>query len=231
MRALLTDIEGTTTPVSFVNEVLFPFAAERLQEACAGAAASSAMAAAVARLRREYRQETTAGVELPAFGSGAPYARYLMERDRKSPGLKALQGLIWRQGYGRGDLKGIVFPDVPPALRAWQRRGLRLRVYSSGSILAQKLLFSTTEYGDLSDLFEGFHDTGTGPKLAADSYRAIAAAYGIAAGEVLFLSDVLGELDAAATAGMATGLLDRPGNKPVQSNSHPRYREFGEIPF
>ena len=231
MRALLTDIEGTTTPVSFVYEVLFPFAAERLQETCASVEASGAMAAAVARLRREYRQETTAGAELPAFGNGAPYAGYLMERDRKSPGLKALQGLIWRQGYERGELKGMVFPDVPPALRAWRRQGLRLRVYSSGSILAQKLLFSTTEYGDLSGLFEGFHDTGTGPKQAADSYRAIAAAYGIAAGEVLFLSDVSGELDAAATAGMATGLLDRPGNKPVQSDSHPRYREFGEIPF
>lgn len=119
---------------------------------------------------------------------------------------------------------------MPPALAAWRERGLRLRVYSSGSVLAQKLLFSTTRQGDLTRHFEGFHDTAVGAKIEAASYRAIAKAFGLPAAEVLFLSDLPAELEAAREARMATGLLERPGNQPVATDRHPRYRSFDEIP-
>jgi enolase-phosphatase E1 len=153
-----------------------------------------------------------------------------MARDRKSTGLKQLQGLIWEEGYRDGTLRGHVFPDVPPALAAWSAAGVRLRVFSSGSVRAQKLLVSHTDHGDLTRHFEGFHDTTTGPKLAAASYAAIAAAYALPPADVLFLSDHTGELAAAAAAGMQTGLLVRPGNPPADPGPHPAYRSFAELP-
>lgn len=238
MRAVLTDIEGTTTPLSFVVDVLFPFAKERLEEACAKIAAGTAGAAspeaveALRLLREEHEAERRAGADIagiPDFGNGAPYARYLMEIDRKSTGLKQLQGLIWEEGYRSGRLHGDVYPDVPEALRAWKERGVRARIFSSGSVLAQKLLFGHTSYGDLLPCFEGFHDTTTGPKQVADSYTKIAAAFDLPPGEILFLSDVVGELDAARAAGYRTGLFLRPGNKPAEPGSHPTYRSFLEL--
>jgi len=152
-----------------------------------------------------------------------------MARDRKSTGLKQLQGLIWEEGYRAGALRGHVFPDVPPALAAWPAAGVRLRVFSSGSVRAQKLLFSHTDYGDLTRHFEAFHDTTTGPKLEPASYAAIAAAYALPPAEILFLSDHPGELTAAAAAGMQTGLLIRPGNATVDPGPHPTYRSFEEL--
>jgi len=231
IRGVLTDIEGTTTPVAFVYEVLFPYAAERLGEAIGRAAGDPEVAAAVESLRREHREEERrARAGLPAFEDGLPYARHLMATDRKSTGLKALQGILWRAGYGDGSLRGEVFPDVPPALAAWRRAGVRLRIFSSGSVLAQQLLFSTTAHGDLTVHFEGFHDTTTGPKKEAGSYRAIAAAFGLEPGKILFLSDIVAELDAAREAGMGTGLLLRPGNAPVdEDGGHPRYGDFSPL--
>ena len=227
IRGVLIDIEGTTTPVSFVYQVLFPYAEARLEETCARAAGSPPIAAAVAALEEEFRSESAAPRE---FGGGAPYARWLMSRDRKSTGLKMLQGLIWEHGYHDGSLRAQVFADVPGALRAWHRAGLRLRVYSSGSVLAQKLLFAHTDHGDLTALFEGYHDTTTGAKKEAASYRKIADAYGLDPHAVLFLSDVPAELDAATEAGLRTALLERPGNQPVDPRCpHRRYRSFEEL--
>ena len=230
VRGILTDIEGTTTPVSFVYDVLFPYAEQRLEEACARADSEPSIAAAVARLRAEYEEEATTAKGLPAFDDGAPYARYLMGQDRKSTGLKALQGLIWEQGYRDGTLRAQVFDDVPGALDRWHRAGLRLRVYSSGSILAQKLLFAHTEHGDLTAFFEGYHDTAAGPKKEAGSYRAIAADFRLPESRILFLSDVVAELDAATAAGMKTALLRRPGNASAEPGPHPAYRSFDELP-
>lgn len=229
--AVLTDIEGTTTPVSFVYDVLFPYAEARLDETCRQAAGDPEIAAAVARLRAEYDAERRGLSDggLPPFGSGAAYARRLMAEDRKSTGLKALQGLIWRRGYADGSLRATVFPDVPPALEAWRAAGVRLRVYSSGSVLAQQLLFRHTDHGDLTGHFEGYHDTTTGPKREAASYRAIADAFALPPGDILFASDVVAELDAAAEAGMRTALLERPGNAPADPGPHPRYRTFLEL--
>ena len=222
--AILTDIEGTTTSISFVYDVLFPFAAARLDEYCSKSDPGPELAEALDLLRREHSEEPA----LP-WGNGADYARHLMAEDRKSTGLKMLQGLIWAEGYGSGELRSHVFPDVPPALAAWRAEDVRLRVFSSGSVQAQKLLFSHTEAGDLTSLFEGFHDTTTGPKREAASYAAIAEAFGLPAVEILFLSDVREELDAAAEAGMRTGMVVRPGNRPADPGGHPVYRSFYEV--
>jgi len=227
MRAVLTDIEGTTTPLSFVHDVLFPYARRRLDAACASGEAR--FAEALRQLRTEYDEEKRSGADLPAFGDGAPYAHHLMDRDRKSTGLKILQGILWEDGYRSGELRGQVWPDVADALQLWKEKGVRVRIFSSGSVLAQKLLFGHSDQGDLLPYFEGFHDTTTGPKQVAASYTAIAAAFDLPSGEVLFLSDVTGELDAAREAGMATGLLVRPGNKPAEPNGHAVYGSFAEL--
>lgn len=227
--AVLTDIEGTTTSISFVHDALFPYASARLDAYCSRLDPDPGLAEALARLRAEYDEEAARGAGLPPFGNGAPYARLLMAEDRKSTGLKLLQGVIWEEGYRTGALRGHVFPDVPPALEAWRAAGIRLRIFSSGSVRAQKLLFGHTDYGDLTPCFEGFHDTTTGPKREAASYAAIAGAYGLPAAEILFLSDVLEELDAAAAAGMQTGLVVRPGNRPVEAGGHAVYGDFSEL--
>lgn len=230
VSAILLDIEGTTTPISFVYDVLFPYAREHLDEYCARADKDEAVAAAISQLREEASVESrVSGKEMPDFGNGAPFARYLMDMDRKSTGLKMLQGLIWEKGYAEGSLKSEVFDDVPVALKKWREAGIRLRIFSSGSVLAQKLLFGHTKFGDLLEHFEGYHDTTTGPKRVADSYRAIAGAFGLPESEILFLSDVVEELDAAAQAGMKTGLMVRPGNKEADPGVHPVHKSFQEL--
>ncbi|HEX5717678.1 MAG TPA: acireductone synthase [Thermoanaerobaculia bacterium] len=228
-RAVLTDIEGTTTPLSFVLDVLFPYARRRLDAACASGASGGEprFAEALQRLRQEYEEEPEE--TLPDFGNGAPYAHWLMDRDRKSTGLKILQGILWEDGYQAGELEGQVWPDVAEALRTWKEHGIRTRIFSSGSVLAQKLLFGHSDQGDLLSYFEGFHDTTTGPKNNPASYTAIAGSFGLPPGEILFLSDVTAELDAARAAGLQTGLLLRPGNKPAEANGHPVYRSFSEL--
>lgn len=226
--AVLTDIEGTTTSIAFVYDILFPYAAARLEPTCAQADPGPDLREALARLREEHDREDAADPP-PPFGDGAPYARWLMERDRKSTGLKLLQGLIWDEGYARGEIRGHVYADVPPALAAWRAAGRRLRVFSSGSVRAQKLLFGHSDHGDLTPLFEGYHDTTTGPKQEPAAYTAIATAFALPPGDILFLSDVTAELDAAARAGFRTGLLVRPGNRPAQAGAHRAYASFAEI--
>ena len=225
MKAVLLDIEGTTTPLAFVHEVLFPYARQRLEKACASG--EPRYAVALAQLAAEYELEEEASK--PDFGNGAPYAAWLMDRDRKSTGLKTLQGILWHDGYHTGRLISRIYDDVPPALARWKEAGIRMRVFSSGSVQAQKLLFRYSNQGDLSAFFEGFHDTTTGPKQEATSYAAIARSFELPPDEILFLSDVLAELDAARAAGFETGLLLRPGNKKVEANSHPAFESFSEI--
>ncbi len=232
VRAVLTDIEGTTTSIPFVYETLFPYAAARLEDLCGQAHRRRDVAEALGLLAEEYRKEARRRpppADLPSFGNGAAYARYLMAKDSKSTGLKQLQGLIWEEGYRDGALRSHVFPDVPPALAAWSAAGVRLRVFSSGSVQAQRLLFAQTDHGDLTGYFEGFHDTTTGEKTEPASYTAIAAAYRLPPEVILFLSDKLDELAAAAAAGMRTGLLVRPGNPPAAPGPYPVYRSFAEL--
>jgi enolase-phosphatase E1 len=229
LSAVLVDIEGTTTPISFVHGVLFPFAEKRLGAACARAARDPELAAAVEQLRAEQCAERARGERVPDFDDGAAYARHLMRLDRKSTALKALQGLIWREGYQSGELRSPLFSDVPVALRAWRASGVRLRVFSSGSVLAQRLLFAHTDQGDLTDLFEDFHDTTTGSKRDPRSYDTIAGAFELSSASILFLSDTVDELDAAAAAGLHTGWVRRPGNAEGRGAGHPQLSSFTEV--
>lgn len=213
---ILTDIEGTTTAIAFVHRTLFPYAAQALD----GFLRDHAADAEVAALLREVPGDDKAA-QLRAW----------MAADVKATPLKALQGLIWRQGYAAGALRGHLWPDVAPALRAWHAAGVPLAVYSSGSEEAQRLLFRHSEAGDLEGLFQGFHDTRMGAKREAASYTRIAAAWGAAPAEVLFLSDVAEELDAARAAGMATCQLVRAADGTAASGRHPVAQDFTEVPF
>ena len=204
--AILLDIEGTTTPIAFVHEVLFPYARARL-----GAFVHEAgNAATVERIRAALAAERAGRPEAPE--PMIEHLEWLMDRDVKSPALKELQGLIWDQGYRRGDLRGEIYPDVAPAIGRWHAAGRKVAIYSSGSVLAQKLLFSSTRDGDLTSSIDAFFDTGVGPKTARGSYARIAASMDLAPGRLLFVSDVTAELDAAQQAGVQVRLSIRPGN-------------------
>ena len=240
-RVVVLDIEGTTTPIEFVYDVLFPFARAHMTDYLEQAWTSDPCRAAVALLRDERTAEIVHGQAAPAAArvdgplaaqitSVAAYVGWLMDRDRKSPGLKALQGEIWRSGYRSGELRGQVFPDVPPALERWRAQQLDVCIYSSGSVLAQQLLSQTTEAGDLTKFLADYFDTGIGSKTSPDSYRRIAEARAAPAARLLFISDVASELDAARTAGFQTLLCVRPSNPPpVGEHTHPAIRTFNEI--
>jgi enolase-phosphatase E1 len=159
-----------------------------------------------------------------------PYFNWLIDRDRKSPALKSLQGKIWEQGYKDGSLRSPVFADVRPAIERWRSSGIDVNIFSSGSVLAQKLLFAHTDAGDLTHLFSRYFDTGVGKKTEADSYRRIAQTLNLEPGQVHFISDIESELDAAADAGMKTSMCIRPGNA-VQENSsrHRTIKGFDEV--
>ena len=212
--AILTDIEGTTTSIAFVKDRLFPFAAAALEDFLAAEGETPAV------------REILAAVRAAAPGQDPVAAlRGWMAADAKVTPLKALQGLIWHQGYADGRLRGHLWPDVAPCLRAWAA-GLRLAVYSSGSVEAQRDLFGHSEAGDLLPLFAGFFDTAMGGKREAASYAAIAASLGLAPDAILFLSDVAEELDAAAAAGMQVCQLVRAADGTVASGRHPAESDF-----
>lgn len=210
VRAILTDIEGTTSSISFVKDVLFPYAYRVLPEYVR----HHAELPAVRRQLEAVWQQTG----LPAGDVDGAIATLLLwiEEDRKVTPLKALQGMIWAQGYRDGDFRAHMYPDAAQKLREWHAAGLPLYVYSSGSVAAQKLFFGHSEAGDLLPLFSGHFDTETGGKRDADSYRRIVQAIGLPAGEVLFLSDIGEEIDAAAAAGLRTVHLVRPEDYPGQ---------------
>lgn len=202
-RAIVTDIEGTTTPLVFVHEVLFPYARERLASFVNANGSVPEVAAALADARALGNCE--------GADEEATIALLLswMAEDRKAGPLKLLQGLIWREGYEKGVLKGEVYADAAAHLREWHRRSLRLFVYSSGSEEAQRLIFGHSDKGDLARLFEGFFDTRIGAKVETASYAAIAQAAGLAPEVMLFLSDHAGEISAAREAGMGVVRIDR----------------------
>lgn len=213
---LLLDIEGTTTPLAFVHDRLFPYARRRLGAFLAAHGKEAAVRDAIGRLRDEHAADVRAGTDPPAWsgdddGALVAYLEFLMDRDRKSPGLKAIQGLIWDEGYRRGDLHGELFDGVASAMRRWHASGKRIAIYSSGSVLAQRLLFRTAPEGDLTTIIDAFFDTGVGAKVEADSYRRIAAALGASAGDILFLSDAAAEVAAAGAAGVQARLVTDPG--------------------
>ena len=221
IRAIVTDIEGTTSDIRFVHQVLFPYARERLAPFIRQHQAEAEVAAPLAALRHEIDQPQADIEQLIA----ALYR--FMDEDRKSTALKALQGIIWRSGYHNGDFRGHLYPEVAGQLSAWQQQGLKLYVYSSGSVEAQKLLFGNSDAGDLQPLFSGYFDTHVGAKRETASYRNIANEIGIAADELLFLSDIHQELDAARAAGWHTCQLIRD-DADAQSR-HPQVNRFDQI--
>ena len=233
IHAILLDIEGTTTPIEFVHQVLFPYARARVRDYLRMHAADPGVRSDIALLRAEHAAEPPAP-DLPAWDAEA-YVYWLMDRDRKSTGLKSLQGRIWEDGYRAGELKGKgeVYPDVRPALARWHAAGKTIAIFSSGSVQAQRNLFANTTAGDLSPYLSGYFDTTTGPKRDAESYRKIATSLHIAPEAILFLSDVTAELDAAQSAGMRTALCVRDPKSPIPDPSptnHPRVHSFAELP-
>jgi enolase-phosphatase E1 len=207
-RGILLDVEGTTSSISFVYDVLFEFAKRHVGEFLARHADDPLVRSLADAIAVETGADPGAGPERLALA-----AIELMNRDVKSTPLKALQGLIWRGGFESGELVAHVFPDVPPALEQWAASGLDVRIYSSGSIEAQRLYFGHTGAGNLLPSLRGHYDTTTGPKREPSSYAKIATDMGIEPRQILFVSDVGAELDAARAAGMATALAVRPGNR------------------
>ena len=224
IRCVLMDIEGTIISVAFVREVLFPYAKHRL--------------AAFLREQQEVpalRQWTTACLDTvaqelgrrPSYEELPGFLCRWIEEDRKHPGLKAIQGMIWHDGYQAGAFTPGLYEDVAPALKRWRRNGLRLALYSSGSEQAQRLLVEHTTDGDLTGLFSNFFDTSIGAKTETASYRHIGQVLALSSNDILFLSDIEAELDAAAEAGFNTTQIVRAGTN--AGTAHPVCSNFGDM--
>jgi enolase-phosphatase E1 len=239
LDVILLDIEGTTTPIEFVHRTLFSYARERIHAFLEASASDSAVRAALDGLRDEWRADAAAGESPPEWRddssdarltSAASYVRWLIDRDRKSRWLKELQGRIWEEGYRSGSLRGEVYPDVPPALSRWTGAGLQVGIFSSGSVLAQKLLFAHSNAGDLTPFLRWHFDTAVGPKREPASYHRIAHTIGVPPDRILFISDVAGEIEAAEAAGLRMVLCDRQGaGANGQSSRHPVIRTFDRV--
>jgi len=222
IHAIVTDIEGTTSSIDFVHDTLFPYARERLPAYVETHVDTAEVQHWLSEAARE------AGLVEASRHDVVDLLLRWIDEDRKSTALKALQGMIWKDGYEAGDYRAHVYPDVPTVLASWHAAGIPLYVYSSGSVPAQKLFFRYSQAGDLSPLFSGYFDTTTGPKREAASYTAIAQAIGKDPSSILFLSDIEQELDAARTAGFQTGWLLRKDPKPAQA-AHRTFARFDEI--
>ncbi|HRD72101.1 MAG TPA: acireductone synthase [Aquimonas sp.] len=224
---VLTDIEGTTSSISFVKDVLFPYARRALP----------AFLKARGRDPEVMRWLDSVASEIGASGTDACIAEVLqgwIDQDRKHTALKALQGMIWQAGYENRDFSAHVYADAVVALQQWHAAGIPLFVYSSGSVAAQTLFFGHSDAGDLRPLFAGHFDTEIGGKREAESYHRIAARIGTPPSEIVFLSDVVEELDAARDAGLQTVLIDRREDYPqprlgAESHDHPRETSFASI--
>ena len=217
VRAVLTDIEGTTSSLAFVKDVLFPYARQALPQY---------VRAHESKLRNLTADiAATVGKQMLTAQETIDILLQWMSEDRKVTPLKTLQGMIWKTGYESGELRSHVYEDAVQALRRWHARGLALYVYSSGSIEAQKLLFAHTPDGDLTPLFRGYFDTTTGPKLESRSYETIVSSLQLPASSVVFLTDHEGEIQAATAAGLQTVLLSREARQPSADYA----RSFDEL--
>ncbi len=223
IKAIVTDIEGTTSSIGFVKDVLFPYARKRLP----AFVVTHADKPEVQHWLHEAARE--AGLVSASQHEIIDLLLRWIDEDRKATPLKALQGLIWDEGYRSGEFRAHVYPDVAENLQKWKRHQVALYVYSSGSVAAQKLLFGHSDAGDLTPLFSGYFDTEIGAKRDVASYRRIATAIGLPTDQILFLSDIAEELDAAGSAGLRTTLLARaPASCPAASK-HPCVANFSAI--
>ncbi len=220
IKAILLDIEGTTTPIDFVHKKLFPFAKARLNDFIGARLAS--LGNTLVDLRAEYKRDFQDQIYGRNFNESDPativnYLEFLIDVDRKSTPLKSIQGEIWKAGYESGELVSELFPDVFRAIENWRSKGLSVAIFSSGSVLAQQLIFKYSNAGDLGPFISAYFDTTTGKKQESASYSTIARELGVKPGEMLFVSDVVTELDAAHDAGARTALSMRPGNGLVKA--------------
>ncbi len=220
------DIEGTTTSVAFVYDTLFPYFKRQIHDFLRDRASLLLVAEPLRLAQNTIWEESAMTLSL---GELADQLVAWTEADRKHPALKAIQGIVWRNGYENGAFRGHVYEEVPPALTRWKAAGLELGIYSSGSVEAQQLLFRYSIFGDLKPCFSNYFDTGVGPKREANSYQNIAKTLQLPPDAILFLSDVVEELNAAATAGMETIQIVRPGT--VAGTGHLVAEDFGEIFF
>ena len=232
-QGILLDIEGTTSSISFVYDVMFPYVRENLNSYLAGNWNSESLQACLPMLAADTDQDAA---WLEGLDENAQQAKVaaavigMMDNDIKATGLKQLQGLIWKDGFHNGQMVAHLYDDVAPAIQSWRDSGIDVRIYSSGSIGAQKLFFGHTVAGDLLDRFGGHYDTTTGPKREQQSYETIAAEFTCGPEEILFVSDVTEELSAAKEAGLQTVLSIRPGNKPVgDDHGFDAIESFAEI--
>jgi enolase-phosphatase E1 len=236
-RGILLDIEGTTSSVRFVYDVMFPFVRRELNSFLQSQWQSPEVVAACDQIARDAGFASLAAwTQAPSSVGVAPRELVqrevvrLMDGDVKATGLKQLQGLIWDLGYRSGELQSHVYDDVPPALTRWNDEGLDVRIYSSGSVQAQKLFFGHTIAGNLLPQLRGHYDTTSGGKKEEASYVKIAGEFDLPAQDILFASDFVAELNAARAAGMQTVLAVRPGSpEVVAGHGHPAISSFDEI--
>lgn len=229
-KAILLDIEGTTTPIDFVHKTLFPFAKERIGKFVAEH--FDRLHPEIIEVADEHAHDGkyTLPLDPTEPGSVSAYLEFLIDHDRKSTPLKSIQGKIWQEGYELGELVSKVFDDVQGAFERWKSEGKTVAIYSSGSILAQKLIFKYSDHGDLTQFIDNYFDTNVGRKREAGSYRNIASQLNINAGEILFISDIAQELDAARSAGLQTALSVRPGNADIDGDpNHRIISSFEEV--
>jgi enolase-phosphatase E1 len=225
---ILLDIEGTTTPISFVTDTLFPYARVHLPRYLAEQGGTPEVRRTVARLHEEYERDQERGEPVPEWAPPA-YLAWLMDRDRKSPALKDLQGRVWEEGFRNGTLVGEVYEDVPRALARWREAGLPVGIYSSGSVRAQQWLFRRSSAGDLTPFLAWHFDTAVGAKQDPTSYARIAEDVNVEPAEILFVSDVAAELDAARIAGLRTVMSVRPGNPAQPDKGHRAVSTFDQL--
>jgi enolase-phosphatase E1 len=237
---LLLDIEGTTCPVSFVAEVLFPYAAQQLPTFLQSQANDPTVQRLLADVQQAWRndadpdarslwQEALGQQQSTALAAATAYLQLLIKQDRKLTPLKDLQGLIWRGGYAAGELVAPLYPDVAAALHNWDQEGIVLGVYSSGSVAAQKLLYRHCNAGDLTPLFSHWFDTRIGAKQATESYQHIAAAMGCSTAGIMFVSDALAECEAAEAAGLQVLFSKRAGNPQMEPGRFQDISDYADL--
>jgi enolase-phosphatase E1 len=237
---LLLDIEGTTCPVSFVAEVLFPYAAQQLPTFLQSQANDPTVQRLLADVQQAWRndadpdarslwQEALGQQQSTALAAATAYLQLLIKQDRKLTPLKDLQGLIWRGGYAAGELVAPLYPDVAAALHNWHQEGIVLGVYSSGSVAAQKLLYRHCNAGDLTPLFSHWFDTRIGAKQATESYQHIAAAMGCSTAGIMFVSDALAECEAAEAAGLQVLFSKRAGNPQMEPGRFQDISDYADL--
>ena len=239
IRGVVLDIEGTTTPIAFVYEDLFNYSRTHVRDYLTRHFDTKDVRADVQQLRKEHAEYVSEGKQPPPLaepGSATEidsltvYVNWLIDINSKAKGLKSLQGKLWHEGYLDGTLRSQMFSDVPPALARWRDAGLSISIFSSGSALAQQLLFTHTEAGDLTPFIDNYFDTSVGKKGEAGSYRCIAEKIGVQPEELIFVSDIVTELAAAREAEMKPVLANRPGNQPQEfADQYPSVDSFDQL--